>query len=255
MKRSLRNHTCSLVMFEVLIFSQPVGWKYPSVQMNCDRRRWDLTPGRSKLHQLVGCPHPTWQLDFWCGPDGNMYIYIYTYYVLLCTVLYIDDVGINLWDKDILEPLTPVSPGSERERPSHHQPRPASKSQCLWSSHGQVQLGAGTMTCGSTSLRTRCYHNVTIIWTIYSCINMSVCVRGSESASMNSMDKYGLWLISAISININQCSFCFTLDFGGSSSGNIQVSQKRLHAQRGRYFCKARRLELKGRSLFAQEAT
>ena len=96
-----------------------------------------------------------------------VYIYIYTYYVLLCTVLYIDDVGINLWDKDILEPLTPVSPGSERERPSHHQPRPASKSQCLWSRHGQVQLGAGTMAYGSTSLRTRCYHNMTIIWTIY----------------------------------------------------------------------------------------
>ena len=177
------------------------------------------------------------------------YVYIYTYYVLLCTVLHIDDVGTNLWDKDILEPLTPVSPGSERERPSHHQPRPASKSQCLWSSHGQVQLGAGTMACGSTSLCTRCYHNMTIIWTIY------ICVCGSESASMNSMDKYELWLISEISININQCSFCFTLDFGGSSSGNIQVSQKRLHAQRGRYFCKARRLELKGRSLFAQEAT
>jgi hypothetical protein len=109
------------------------------------------------------------QLDNLISGVGLMEIciYIYTYYVLLCTVLYIDDVGINLWDKDILEPLTPVSPGSERERPSHHQPRPASKSQCLWSSHGQVQLGAGTMACGSTSLRTR--NNI--------CINMCVCVR------------------------------------------------------------------------------
>ena len=56
------------------------------------------------------------------------------------------------------------------------------------------------------------------------------------------------------SMHINAHFVLSTLDFGGSSSGNIQVSQKRLHAQRGRYFCKARRLELKGRSLFAQEA-
>ena len=67
-----------------------------------------------------------------------------------------------------------------------------------------------------------------------------------------SMDKEGVWLISAISI---KCKAHVFFDFGVSSSSNIQVLQKQLHAQRGRYFCKVRRLEQKERSLFAQEAT
>ena len=106
-----------------------------------------------------------------------------------------------------------------------------------------------------------CAHDSTIIYDQSMTIiqyahayNVSLCVCvwcGPESASKI---KYGYILWAHIS-SINQGSCCFTLDFGASSGSSIQVLQRRLHAQRGRYFCKAHRLEVKERSPSAREAT